>query len=979
MALLDSGSDGCRWVTSSVHNVLAVVVLSLVEDGLNTWLSERPGTGVERLLLTPHNGLGVLVAVEVLLKLLPWEWVELLDTNNGGVLEVVLLAVLGESGVDLSGTENDALDLLWLSNGLAVLGLLNNPAEVAVTLELFNVGASEWVAEKSLGEEDAEWLAELSVHLSAQDVEVVGWGGHVRNLHVAVLVLTLKLLWGWEDTWVLVRKLEITLHTSGGVLWSLSIISMRKRHDEAGTLHPLDLTRSNELINDDLGVVCEITELGLPHDESVWRGQRVTVLESEDTVLREGGVRDDELALVLGDVLEWSPGLLVLLVVENSVTLGEGTTLNILTGNTDVVTLVDKGTEGQSLSGGPVDVLTLGNSLGSSGENTLQVAVDAEVIRAAANGDTNVLQSGLLNTGWWVWENLGGKLLWRLESVPGRGGPLLGGWGVVLAFSKGLLEHAPNPLPVLINIRLSEGLVLQELLDVKVDDWRVFLDALVHQWLGERWLIGLVVAVLSVADHVNDNIRAELSAPIGGKLANKIDSLDIVSVNVEDWRIDGFGNIGTVSGRAGETWVGGETDLVVDNNVNGSSGRVGWETVESHSLVNDTLTGESGITVEKNTHGSVVLLLVVVVVLDSTGLSKDNWILSLQMRWVGDQGKLNALSGWGWALKVHSQVVLDISGTLILSSNGSGKLGENGLVWLADDVGEDVQATTMWHTNNDILDTIVDGAIDKSLHSRNEGLASLKTETLIVRVLGSGEIFEGGRPNESVQDAALLIGGVLECLWDLDTLSQPVAALAVWNVNVLDTVGSAVDSFASLDDLAQSHLLTSLLRESWEDTWTEGVLHVEVLLSETVVVKLKFLRVGVTELLGLSANAERIDVCLVVTTGLVGADQKLDLQVVGNVAVLSGRHSWAWHERWDTSLGGWDEGWWWSERLGHWHVAGLHVVEICLPRDVDRGWVLLPGHVHLIDIVRRVTRQEAVIWVRSLRRGIALLKRGSQW
>lgn len=994
VVLLSTSRNRRRRVTSRIHDMLAVVVLSLVEHSLNTWLRESPSTSIEWLLLCPDNSLGVWIGVEVVLDLLPWEWVKLLDTSDGGVGDVVVGAVLEESGVDLSGTEDDALDLLLLLDGLAVLGILNYPAEVGVTSELLDGRAGNGVTEKSLREKDDECyivlvmvryrkgrikltLAELSVHLSAQNVEQVRWRGHVSDLHVAVLVLALELLRSWEDTWVLRGQLKITLHAARGVLWSLSIISVWKGHNKTGTLHPLNLTGSDELINDTLSVVGEVTELGLPHDEGVWGGERVTVLESKDTELREGRVGDDKLALVLGDVLEWSPGLLGLLVVENSVTLGEGTTLNILTGDTDVVTLADKSTEGQSLSSGPVNVLALSDRLGSGTENTLQVAVDAEVIWGGANGNTDVLQSLLVDTGWWMGKDLRSKLLGRLESVPGRGGPLLRGWSVVLGLGEGLLEHTPNPLLVLINILLGKGAVLQELVGVDIDLWLVGLNALVHQWLGERWLISLVVAVLSVADQVDNDIRAELRAPIGSKLADKVNSLNIISVNVEHWGVNGLGDIGAVGGRASKTWVSGETDLVVHDDVDSSAGRVGWKSVETEALVDDTLGGESSISVEKDAHGGVVALLVVVVVLDGAGLSKNDWVLGLQMRWVSNQRKLDTLAGWSWALEVHSQMVLDVSGTLILSGDRAGELGEDRLVWLADNVGQNVKTSTMWHTDDNILDTIVDGAINESLHSWNKGLATFKTETLVVRVLGGREGLEGGRPDKSVENATLLISGVLVWLWNLNALSEPIATLAIWDVDVLDTVGAAVDRLAGLDDLAESHLITSLLLESWEDAWAERVLGVEILLGEAVVLELQLLWVGVAELLCLRADAERIDVGLVVTTGLVCADQKLDLQVVGNVVALSSGHSWSWHERWNTALGGWDQGWWWGEGLGHWHVTALHVLEVCSPGDMDALWVLLPGHVHLVDVVRRVTRQEAVIWVWRVGGGIALLETDS--
>lgn len=87
---------------------------------------------------------------------MPWEWVQLLNTGDGGISDVVVVAVLDESGVNLSGTEDDTLDVVLLGDGLAVLLLLDDPAEVAVTSELLDGRAGDWVTEKGLGEEDYE-------------------------------------------------------------------------------------------------------------------------------------------------------------------------------------------------------------------------------------------------------------------------------------------------------------------------------------------------------------------------------------------------------------------------------------------------------------------------------------------------------------------------------------------------------------------------------------------------------------------------------------------------------------------------------------------------------------------------------------------------------------------------------------------------------------------------------------------------------
>ena len=70
-------------------------------------------------------------------------------------------------------------------------------------------------------------FSELAIHLSAEDVEKVGWRRHAGNLHVTVLVLTVQLLFGWEDAWVFVAELQVPLHPSGRMFWSLAIVTMR--------------------------------------------------------------------------------------------------------------------------------------------------------------------------------------------------------------------------------------------------------------------------------------------------------------------------------------------------------------------------------------------------------------------------------------------------------------------------------------------------------------------------------------------------------------------------------------------------------------------------------------------------------------------------------------------------------------------------------------------------------------------------------
>ncbi|KAH3688256.1 hypothetical protein WICPIJ_000727 [Wickerhamomyces pijperi] len=145
------------------------------------------------------------------------------------------------------------------------------------------------------------------------------------------------------------------------------------------------------------------------------------------------------------------------------------------------------------------------------------------------------------------------------------------GWFVVLGLGEGLFQDVPDPLLVFINVSLGEGTFLDQLFGVDVNDRLLLGNLLVHQWLGEGRLIGFVVTVLSVTNNINDDVGVESGSPFSSQVEDEGDTFDIIGVDVEDWGFNGFGDIGWVWGRSGESWVSGETDLVVNNDVDGTT------------------------------------------------------------------------------------------------------------------------------------------------------------------------------------------------------------------------------------------------------------------------------------------------------------------------------------------------------------------------------------------------------------------------
>lgn len=138
MTGLETSSHTGTWISTCVHDVLSIMVLSVVQQSFNSRLSETPCTGIKRFFLTPNNGFGIGVHVKVLFELLPWERVELFDTSEGSVLDVVVGAVFAQGGINLSCAKDNTLDVLRLVDRFAMFSIRDNPAELRVTSEFLN-------------------------------------------------------------------------------------------------------------------------------------------------------------------------------------------------------------------------------------------------------------------------------------------------------------------------------------------------------------------------------------------------------------------------------------------------------------------------------------------------------------------------------------------------------------------------------------------------------------------------------------------------------------------------------------------------------------------------------------------------------------------------------------------------------------------------------------------------------------------------
>lgn len=97
-------------------------------------------------------------------------------------------------------------------------------------------------------------------------MEIVGGSRTVDNLHIGALQNIASrgaFCVSWDAT-VLISQLQESFHSARRVLWTISVESVRKEHNKTVFHIPFGFTGAEELINDNLSTVSEISKLGLP-------------------------------------------------------------------------------------------------------------------------------------------------------------------------------------------------------------------------------------------------------------------------------------------------------------------------------------------------------------------------------------------------------------------------------------------------------------------------------------------------------------------------------------------------------------------------------------------------------------------------------------------------------------------------------------------------------------------------------------------
>ncbi len=131
----------------------------------------------------------------------------------------------------------------------------------------------------------------------------------------------------------------------------------------------------------------------------------------------------------------------------------------------------------------------------------------------------------------------------------------------------------------------------------------VLANNVVHQRLGRRRLVGLVVAATAVTNQINYHIFAKLIAVVHGQHGRKHHRIRVIAIHVQNRRLHHLGNICAVfSGARIILAASGKANLVVDHDMNSAASFIGASLGELEGFHHYTLTGKGRITVHQNRH-----------------------------------------------------------------------------------------------------------------------------------------------------------------------------------------------------------------------------------------------------------------------------------------------------------------------------------------------------------------------------------------
>ena len=304
------------------------------------------------------------------------------------------------------------------------------------------------------------------------------------------------------------------------------------------------------------------------------------------------------------------------------------------------------------------------------------------------------------------------------------------------------------------------------------------------------------MAVAAVADEVDDDIGIKFGAIFGSEAANAHGGIGIFGVDVEDGNTLAASDAGSVARRVLLRRARGESDQVVDDDVDGAADGIGREVSEIQRFRPNALAGECRVAVHhngpdfiQNFPRAIDLRAVHTVARQfRAGAAHGDGIHRFQVAGIRDEVNVERLSGGSRVGAGSAYVVFDVAGTEHAARIDVLKARDNLVHGLAGDVGHDVEPAAVAHGHDGIDAAEIASGVENGIEKRNKRGVAFQRETLAAGIAALEHLFKEIGANQAVENFRLI---------DLEfgafhALGNPAAAVRLRDVQEFHADGAAI-------------------------------------------------------------------------------------------------------------------------------------------------------------------------------------------
>ena len=546
------------------------------------------------------------------------------------------------------------------------------------------------------------------------------------------------------------------------------------------------LATGDELVNNHLGTVGEVAELGFPDNQCIRLGGRITVFERQYRFFRQQGVVQVETWLTFVQILQRNVGSAIFLVMQRRMAVRERTTADVLTGHANRMTFECQGRVRHGFGVTPVDRQ-------AANLHFLTIFVDLRHLT-------------LNHEAFWQLHQFGGQFLQGLQvetgvvtSSPGMAQiwtPIDEQFFVRLFdqafyYMQTVVQRIAIVVDFCLHARVVENTSQGQALGIQLASGALFGNLLVHQRLGTAWFVSFVVATTTVADQIDHHVTLELHAVVDGQLGHKHDGFRVITIHMENRRLNHLGNVGCVlSGARVFRVADGEANLVVDDDMDRAARLEAASLRHLEGFQDHALTCERSVTVDGNWQ-NLVTGRIVTTILTCTHRPFYHRRNDLQVRRVECHRQVDFATGCHHVGR-KALVIFNVTGTeldLFLAF----ELVEQIARVLAEGVDQDVQTSPVGHADHDFFGAVRARTLDQLIQHRDQAFAAFQTETLGAGVFGTQVFFQAFSGSHALEQVALDVSGER---WTpahaFEALHKPVTLLGIDNMGKFRANGAAI-------------------------------------------------------------------------------------------------------------------------------------------------------------------------------------------